>query len=1602
MACVHKAPATSEYKLLQLRQYITGDAMKVIQDLGHSAAAYDVALDRLERKYGGKRRQVTLQLSNFRPIRPGNVRDIERFADMLDIVVINIRDTDRLEELGSGALYNQLLKKMTESMLTDYHRWVFDRERQESVETLREWVLQEAELSVMASETLHGLSKKGKTIARGQSKSGSFFGDRQTDMRVQCALCKNSHHIWKCKQFKLMSVPDRWETAKKLNLCFRCLGTNHQAKSCNRRITCGIDNCAASHNRFLHSTKRCEATETKKQKQHDTQSPPVVTMSSSESSRSTLLSLRTVPVVLKNGNKRIIVNALLDDASTQTYINRDAALELGLSGPSQKVSVNVLNGQHEMLDTMSVQVGLESLDGSVNTTIYALTTTRVTGQMQVVDWRKIAGRWKHIENIDFPKVTSPHIIDLLIGMDYLELHRSYQDIIGKEGDPIARLTPLGWTCVGRIPGFRDVRHNAGTYFTDNREIELSSMLQKLWEVDDVPSVTSTLSKDDESVLASVKDTVKFENGRYQIGIPWKESVSPLPDNWDIAYKRLCNTEKKLSKNEQVAVTYDGIISHYVEKGYIEKVSLDENNSSRGWYLPHFPVVRPDRETTKVRIVFDASAKCEGVSLNDTIHQGPKLQGDLFQILLRFRRYPVAIVCDIAEMYLQIEMLPKDKSFFRFLWRSNNQNERPDIYQFSRVVFGVNASPFLAQYITQEHARRFQDTLPKAAETVFKSTYMDDNIDSVRNELEAIELYEQLSELWGNAGMCARKWLSNSPEVLQRVPIENRATEVDLGRNELPTAKTLGLTWVAKDDEFSFHNTNAHNNWILTKRGFLRELAKVFDPLGFVAPFIITAKILMQEIWLKGLDWDEELQTGLKQKALLWLSQLKELESVTIPRCLQFSLDIENRRLHVFVDASEKAYGAVVYSVTTYQNGTKTSRLTASKSRVAPLKSVSIPRMELVAAVLGVKLILPVLKALEMNIAAVTLWTDSQNVLCWIKNHSRKFKTFVANRVAFIQEYTTPSQWKYVPSLQNPSDVLSRGATIADLKGKAWMSGPDFLEEDVAEEPTQTVITPASDDCEVKMPRKMKRQSYTLVTSDWCWRLDARRHSDWQKLLRITAWVCRFVNNSRSELSLRISGELTYEELLDAEIYHISRAQREEFNKEVSALENRNQLSTSSKLLGLDPMLDEDGLIRCRGRLQHAKFLPFDAKFPIVLPRRNWVTKLIVKKCHEDGKHIIGTNQILALLSARYWIISAREEIREYEKECPWCRRVKAKPIVQIMAPLPQVRLKYSLRAFDQTGVDFAGPFMTIQGRGKQRVKRYLCLFTCLATRAVHLEMAYCLDSDSFLNAFYRMVNRRGLPSVVVSDNGTNFTGAVKELKLLVDQLDRNHIQSSLANRGVVWKFNPPYAPHFGGSFEAMIKASKRAIYAILGNSDITDEELITAFTGAESLINSRPLTYQSTHPNDDVPLTPNHFLHGQCGGNFAPESVDYAEFSPRRRWRRVQELVHHFWKRWMSEWLPSLQVRKKWFTPSRDLEVDDVVVVISPQSPRGSWITGRIIKTYPGRDGHVRVVDIQTNQGVMTRPVTKVCPLEWNVSETNTEECFRKRTGGQQEDSRSG
>ena len=556
-----------------------------------------------------------------------------------------------------------------------------------------------------------------------------------------------------------------------------------------------------------------------------------------------------------------------------------------------------------------------------------------------MDWNQHQKEWPHLRQCDFPTPAKDGLVDLLIGIDNPELHFSIIDFQGPQGGPVARRGPLGWTCIGppMKSGESAVRSHTlrtlcirGTSASTSIPAccNLDQTLRNFWEIESAGTEIQPriLSQEEKEALEKVKKSLVKVEGRYQVGVPWRGERPKMPDNRVMAISRLRSTEKNLMKNSIIAKEYQNVIDSYLEKGYLRKIEPTKEPPA-GWYLLHFPVVRMDKSTTKVRIVFDCAAEYEGVSLNSAIHAGPKLQKDLFDVLVRFRRNPVAIACDIQEMYLQVGIQKADRPYFRMLWRNLDPHLEPKEYEFNRVVFGKNSAPLEAQYVAQENARQHQDTYPLAAETVLKSTYMDDSIDSVECDEDGVQLYRELKELWGKASMKARKWVSNFPAVIAAIPEEDRAREITINDGQNPTIKTLGIAWNSQDDVFTIQVTDSRRLH-LTKRNVLRKIATVFDPLGFISPFIVIAKILLQELWSRGYGWDEEVKDEISQRIEEWFDQLRTLVMVKIPRCLRQAEPVKSKEVITFVDASQEAYGAAVYIRHTYENQAVSCRLVA--------------------------------------------------------------------------------------------------------------------------------------------------------------------------------------------------------------------------------------------------------------------------------------------------------------------------------------------------------------------------------------------------------------------------------------------------------------------------------------------------------------------------------------------------------------------------------------------------------------------------------------------------------------------------------------------------
>ena len=452
---------------------------------------------------------------------------------------------------------------------------------------------------------------------------------------------------------------------------------------------------------------------------------------------------------------------------------------------------------------------------------------------------------------------------------------------------------------------------------------------------------------------------------------------------------------------------------------------------------------------------------------------------------------------------------------------------------------------------------------------------------------------------------------------------------------------------------------------------------------------------------------------------------------------------------------------------------------------------------------------------------------------------------------------------------------------------------------------------------------------------------------------------------KTRSAAREYNSVNVEELNAAEREIIRHVQKEAFKEEISKLKNpttRGEAKGSSPLFRLDPFLDLNDLVRVGGRIRQAS-LSQDTKHPVVLPGQGHITKILTSHCHEKALHQGKGITLNEIRSSGFWIIGGGTMVSRMIHECVTCRRLRAKVQEQKMADLPEDRLTPT-PPFTYCGVDYFGPWYVKEGR--KELKRYGVLFTCLVTRAIHLEVANSLETDSYINALRRFICRRGPVRQMRSDNGSNFIGARRELKEALAEMDRDQVKTEMLKENCDWfevKFNVPSASHMGGIWERQIRSVRSVLSALLESNgqQMNDEALRTFMCEAEAVVNSRPLTAESiTSPGSAEALTPNHFLTLKTKVVVPPPGIfKSADLYSKKWWRRVQHLTNEFWLRWKKEFLLSLQERQKWTKPRKNLQVNDVVIIKEDYVPRNQWRVCRVVEALPDEDGLVRKVKLE-------------------------------------------
>lgn len=1043
---IHNNPTINKAQKMQhLKTRLRGEAERLVQHLSISAENYNSCWEILTQRYDNRRLQFTSYMNtmlNLPVIQQPDAFNLKRMHDVITECLNGLSNIS-VDTSTWGPVIVHLMSQKLDT--TTYSEYIKDLHDHRELPNLADFIYF-LESKFMAYETMKNPKKEVSTpqkpnLIKPFNQNNSYVHKTNTDYRKNysktyhtayghCPHCNGRHVLMQCPKFVDMDATQRNATVAKLSICKNCL-FSHGNKECNSTKLC--KECNKKHHTLLHNSKK---TEGNKNISTPNQQPSTSTqmLSSNHLCTSEMeILLTTVQLKVKsNDGSYLTLRALLDQGSQVNLITENAAQLLRL--PRQKLNA-VVSGIGTVSGDCkgSLRLKCKSIYSEYSFETQALIMKKLTNKLPNSTFEKT--NWPHLENLKLadPDFNVSRPVDLLLGADV------YSEILldgvlrGQKRSPIAQQTQLGWILCGKLKTL-----NCHVTLVDLTEIA------KFWESEDIVTDKKDTNSDDQCEEYYQKTVQRDVNDRYIVRMPLNADFQKnLGKSKSTAISQFLQLEKRLEKNKKLALMYREFIKEYIDLKHM-KPAAPTSTSSPECYLPHHGVLREQSTTTKLRVVFNASQKTTtGYSLNSLLQKGPNMQKDIQALILKWRSYQYAFTADIEKMYRCIWIADDQRPLQKIIWR-DSAAEKLQEFELCTVTYGTKCAPWLAMRTLKQLALDDRHKYPAAANILLNEFYVDDVISGHQNLEEAKNLQMSLINLLKGGGMNLRKWSANHPSLLEQLTEDQVSIKTIFEFKAEDSTNMLGLGWNPNKDTFMFNwSLEAKSGGQATKRSLLSEISRLYDPLGWLSPITITAKLLFQKVWTSKLAWDEELPSMIRNEWTKFKLELSEVKKIKLDRWIKAQQSIE---LLGFCDASEKAYACVIYSRVRNQLDTPTITLLAAKTRVAPLsQKISLPRLELCGALLLSKLIEKTKEALSGYNLTVQAWCDSQVVLAWLQGDTSRWDKYVSNGVDKIKQIIPSDKWRYVKSAQNPADCASRGMLPSKLVNfVVWWQGPEFL------------------------------------------------------------------------------------------------------------------------------------------------------------------------------------------------------------------------------------------------------------------------------------------------------------------------------------------------------------------------------------------------------------------------------------------------------------------------------------------------------------------------------------------------------------------------------
>ena len=1538
-------------------QCLQGEPKTLVRKLKECAEIWK----RLDNKYddeGEVVAQINKQIQSLKPLDEGDYQGLVHLVDVVERanedlsadgceVAVKNNQTVRLiisklpRELRENIAAELDGKKITEEFDVML-KFLVGRAR--NAQRLARWEIEKPKSSTSSKQ-------KGAVHVAGAGQGDPGGGGKPWKCGTEGCTYKKRHFLAECRAFKKLPVDDRGKVVLKQNLCVLCFGA-HKVDKCDKKASwkvCDVNSCGKWHSRLVHGAK----------------TPGLVLHINYgvAANNKTMLFVQSIQTTAGKA-----ATTLWDSGSTTSLITFSFADEADLVGVDCQFELIGVADKKESFKTKFYVVPLLTSDGEV-IEINAFGIERITADVGEVDVAAIAEMF----DVDVEKLDRPvGKVDLLIGLVEGDIMPGQVKTVNKlilQSSKFGTGFVFGGSMAGkRGNGGRDVFAEKVSHAASRMIKPLDFMSAEGFGVD-VPrrcrncrgckecgAKAGQLTWTESMELAQIERglTLDVEKKRWTAEYPYRVEPDVLKNNYNQAFACMCSLERRLNKTDNLQ-SFNKQFQDALDRNVFQAVGTEEMSSYTGPvnYITITEAFKDGAEsTTPLRLCMNSSMKFHGTSLNDLMMKGPSALNNIFYVLLNFRSYRFAFVKDLSKFYNSVLASERDRHVRRVIWRFGNTTVDPTVYKTCTVNFGDKPAGCIALTAVRGTADLYKSVDEEAAEKLKDDNYVDDVASGAESKERAQEVSLNMEKIVEKGGFTFKETIMSGDDVEPRkilgTPWDVRQDELFLEVKVNVGAKHKGARTEANLD---LDKVREFFPTVLTKRLVWRIVLGQFDLLGLASVFFVRLKLLMRD--LSGeegrkVEWDEPLDESVRSRFLNIIEMLKDVEKLRFPRCFKPANYDENYLpdLIVFGDGSKQAFCTLAYIRWRLMDGSFKCFLLTGKTRVSPLRKISVPRIELMGALAAVRIAENVERALKIKFGSRYFMTDSSAVFGMIAGECGSFQEFVGVRVGEIKSKSVPNkEWFWVGTKDNLADLGTRDDVTPDMMtsesayqcGQPWM----YLEKD--KWPINQNPGKVPDEEFIPAARTV------LLTNINTFEIDVSRFSTLDKCLRSVAIAFMWLVKKKLIKTPSKTGSKVEDFLKDAENFLLVQAQK----KVLADFKTGKLSSLFPRVKQIEILGKPAELVVAAGRLGGALVIGYDKEELPIIPYDAPLAKLYMLWAHTMDHS--GSDRTLMRSRNKVWTLKGRRLAEKIRKDCFKCKLRARNLEKQIMAPLPESRLPPA-PVFHFTAVDLFGP-IEIRDSVKKRTKAkcWGVMFCCTVTSAIHLEVSEDYSCDSFLLCVRRFLKTKGTPKQIQSDPGTQLIAAAKEL----GKWDFSKIQEWAAGQKTVWKFIPTNSQHYNGCAEALIKSTKNQLADSIKGKLFTKGELDTYLIDVAYIVNSRPLMKR---PGQDIlsggPITPLHLMGGRSTIEVPEITVD-CNPALTKRLRFLEETKNEFWKKWFAQVFHNLVPCYKWKTKYRDVMEGDVVLLRDSNVFKTEYKLAVVTKAVKGKDSRVRRVTLK-------------------------------------------